>query len=299
MMAMYLTSSLLHKGHKVFGVDKQSNEFVGTNPNYNFVQCEITDKDTISGILSANRFDTVVHLACTVDNDLESFITDEEMKDSKLADKYLYSAASDAGVTAFVLLSTTQVYGVVKGREPIRETTPEKGSSNYVDMKLLSEKMLFKETKKSDMIPVVARVAPIYTADYTQNLRDRVYDPKEDVAFVIKDGEYGFTFCCLFNMIDFINGIVAKPSGRYDGIYNVCDTRPTTAREIVDYERAHHRIGAVIQKSITGISLPIGKQRAKTDYRYVDFANLLANWNYDNTKAQRISTFRWKLSNTK
>ncbi|MFT3950556.1 MAG: NAD(P)-dependent oxidoreductase [Oscillospiraceae bacterium] len=299
MIGMYLTSSLLHKGHRVFGVDNKTNDFVGTNPNYTFVQCDITDKSTVSGIIESNKIDSVVHLACSVDNDIDSYVTDDEIKNSKLADKYLYKSAVDASVKNFVLLSTTHVYGVVKGREPIRETTPEKGSSNYIDIKMAAEAALYKEVKKSDMVPVIVRVAPVYTAEYTQNLRDRVYDPKDDVAFVVNDGEYGFSFCCVFNLIDFINGIIAIPSGRYEGIYNVCDTRPTTAREIVDYERAHHRIGAVIQKTLSGISLPIGKQRAKTDYRYVDFSNLLSNWHYDNTKAQRISTFRWKLSNTK
>ena len=190
------------------------------------------------------------------------------------------------------------VYGLQKGREPIRETTAEKGNTNYADMKMLSEKLMQKEFKKGDTIPVIMRIAPVYTSEYTQNLLDRVYDPKDDVAFIFNEGDYGFKFCCVFNLVDFINGIIAGPQGRYEGIYNVCDTRQTTAKEIIDHEREHKRIGAVVQRS-PNMGLSISKSKAKTDYRYFDPSNTFMNWNYDNTKAQRISPFRWNLGNTK
>lgn len=305
MIGMYLTSSLLQKKHKVIAVDSKPNDFVGKDPNYTFLQCDITDKTAVSDLLEKHQNDiqTVVHLACSVDNDIDSYVTDEEVKMSKLCDKYLYRAAINARVKNIILLSTTQVYGTQKGREPIRETADTKGNSNYANMKLDAEKVLNKEIKKTAVVPVIARVAPVYTSEYTQNLRDKVYDQKDDIAFVYKDGEYGFSFCCVFNLVDFINGIIAIPQGRYDGVYNVCDTRQTSAKDILDHEREHHRIGAVIQKSMTGDTIksivPLGKGRQKCDYRYFDPATIFSNWNVDNTKAQRISTFRWNLKNTK
>lgn len=305
MLGMYLASSLLAKKHKVIAVDSKPNDFVGKDPNYTFVQCDITDKGAISDLLYKHSSDiqTMVHLACSVDNDIDSYVTDEEVKKSKIADKYIYEAAVNARVKSIILLSTTHVYGTPKGREPIRETADIKGSSNYVDMKLNAEKMLMKEIKKTAVVPVIARVAPVYTSEYTQNLRDKVYDPKEDIAFVYNDGEYGFSFCCVFNLIDFINGIINIPQGRYEGVYNVADTRQITAKEILEHEREHHRIGAVIQKSMTGDTLKslvsLGKNRQKMDYRFFDPSTINNNWNIDNTKAQRISTFRWNLKNTK
>lgn len=299
MIGMYLTSSLLQKKHRVFAVDSRPNEFVGTSPDYTFTQCDITDKGVIENILQTQRIDTLVHLACSVDNDIDSLITDDVLKTSKVTDKYLYEAAVKAGVTNILLLSTTQVYGMQKGREPIRETLDEKGGTYYADMKLYSEKMLMKAVKKADTIPVIARVAPVYTAEYTQNLKDRVYDAKEDVAYIIREGENGFSFCCVFNLVDFINAIVAVPNSRYEGVYNVADSKIISSKEILDYEREHHRIGAVIQKTPPVNLVPLSKSRAKSDYRYFDISMALANWNIDNTKAQRISTFRWNLKNTK
>ncbi|MBQ8108243.1 MAG: NAD(P)-dependent oxidoreductase [Ruminococcus sp.] len=297
MIGQYLTSNLLHKKHRVYGVDSKPNDLIGQDPNYTFVQCDITDKNTVTSIIDSNKIDVVVHLANSVDNDIDSLVTDAEIKKSKLTDKYLYSAAADADVTSFVLLSTTDVYGPQKGREPIRETTAEKGSSNYADMKLTSEKLLLKAFKKSDSIPVIARVAPIYDAEHTENLHAHVYDSKDNVGYIFNEGEYGYTFCCVFNLIDFINGIINVPSGRYEGAYNVCDSKLTSAKEIIDYEKEKHRIGAVIQKNPSSFSLNKGKM--KTDYRYFDPSLSFNNWIFDNTKAKRIAPMRWNLSNTK
>ena len=220
------------------------------------------------------------------------------MKRSKLCDKYLYDVAVKAGCTSIIILSTTQVYGIQKGREPIRETFPDKGISNYTNMKLDSEKALMKATKKSRTVPVIARLAPIYHSEYTQNLHTRVFDTKENVAYIYKEGEYGFSFCCLYNLVDFINGIINVPEGRYEGIYNVADTRTITAAEIIAYEKKKYRIGAVVQKN-PSVVLAVNKGQMRTDYRYFDPTFTFYNWNIDNTKARRISTFRWNLSNTK
>ena len=297
MIGKYLVSSLLQKKHRVYGIDSRPSDMVGKDPNFTFVQCDITDKGAITSVISSNKLDVIVHLACSVDNDLDPLVTDAEIKQSKICDKFLYSAADDAEVTSFILLSTTDIYGPQKGREPIRETTPEKGTSNYAELKSTSEKMLMKAFKKSDSIPVIARVSPIYDAEHTENLHAHVFDAKDNVGYIFGEGEYGYPFCCVFNLIDFINGIIAVPSGRYEGAYNVCDSRQITAKEIIDYEKEKHRIGAVIQKNPSAFSLNKGKM--KTDYRYFDPSLSFNNWTFDNTKAKRICPMRWNLGNTK
>ena len=298
MIGIALCEKLLQKKHKVYAVDSKSNQLVGTDPNYSFVQCEINDAKTVSDIILSNQIDTVVHLACTVDNDYDNMISDAEMKKSKQTDKYIYAAADKAGVKNMILTSTTNVYGIQKGREPIRETTPEKGSGNYVDMKLTSEKLMLKAFKKSDTIPVIARLAPLYTAEFTDNLRERIYDRKDNAAFIFKEGEYAFSFCCMFNYIDFIMAIVNVPQGRYEGIFNVADKRQITAKEIVDYEREHHRIGAVLQRGAPA-AVSYNKSKGKIDYRYFDPNATFANWNIDVTRAGNLCPLRWNLSNTK
>ena len=305
MIGMEVAYSVLTKGHKVIATDRQPNEFVGKD-NYTFVQASITDKQKITSIIDGTRLDAVVHLANSVDNDIPTFVSDQEVSDNKACDKYFWKALASAGIKDIMLLSTTQVYASTKSREPIRETADIKPFTNYAKMKVDSETTLLATTKKSNCNPVIMRVAPIYKASFTQNLRDKIYDNKDDVAFVYDDGSYGFSFCCIYNLVEFINAIIAGPQGHYDGDYNICDTRMILAKEILEYERAFHRIGVVLQKnastealkSVISTQLNTSK-RMKCDYRYVDHAALTNNISYENTKAKRLSTFRWNLGNTK
>ncbi|MFA5658562.1 MAG: NAD(P)-dependent oxidoreductase [Oscillospiraceae bacterium] len=305
MIGMDVCYGLLSKGFNVIGTDKQTNEFIG-QPNYTFIQSAIHDKGKITSMLESQKVDVLVHLANSCDNDIPTFITDDEMDNSKATDKFIYKAAVGAGVKDILLLSTTMVYASSKSREPIRETFEVKPQSFYGKMKLDSEDALLSAVKKGGTNPVVIRCAPVYKAKFTQNLRDKVYDAKDDTAFVYQGGEYGFSFCCIYNLVEFVNAIVLGPQGHYDGVYNVCDSKPTLAREILEYERAFHRIGPVLQRGTgadaikTALSANISSsKRAKADYRFLDIGTITNNISYDNTKAKRISTFRWTLANTK
>lgn len=303
LIGMDVCYALLSKGNKVIGTDKQTNEFIG-QPNYTFVQSSPADKDKITTMIESQKVDAVIHLANSCDNDFGSIVADEEMDIAKATDKFIYKAALGAGVKDFLLLSTTMVYAPTKSREPVRESDPIKPQTNYGKLKSDSEDALLAAKKKNPNTNIVImRCAPIYKASFTQNLRDKVYDNKDDAAFVYGSGDYGFSFCCIYNLVEFINAIITGPQGRYEGEYNVCDSRPTLAKEILEYERAFHRIGPVLQRgtgadAIKG-AFAAGGKRQKTDYRFLDLSTITSNISYDNTKGQRISTFRWKLANTK
>jgi UDP-glucose 4-epimerase len=167
-----------------------------------------------------------------------------------------------------------------------------------------TEKVFSKILQKSNSKGVVMRVCPIYTKSFVDNLHSKIYDPKDQYCFIYGTGEYGFSFCCLYNIVDFVLGILNVSTGiTYHGIYNLCDTKSITAKEIVEFERQFHKLGAVIQKTYGAdaikSAISFGSKAAKVDYRYNDLSIITSNISYDNTKAQRISTFRWKLSNTR
>lgn len=303
MIGLALTETLLEKGFKVIGTDSKPNEFVDS-PNYSFVQAEIDDKDNITNILNGSSVDALIHLACSCDNDFPSVITSVEEKKCAAVDKYLYKAAVDAGVGDIILLSTYQVYAPQKTREPIRETSDEKPTTAYGKMKYDSEKTMAKIVTKSPSCKcAIARVSPFYTKKYIENLKARVYDPKEGCAFVYGYGDYGYSFCCVYNFVDFVVGILnIAPGMNYMGVYNVCDTKPIAAKDILETLRESHAIGAVVQRNLGSEGIKglfnFGGS-GKNDYRYNDISTACSNISYDNTKAQRISAFRWKLSNTK
>lgn len=302
MIGLALTETLLEKGFKVIGTDSKPNEFVDS-PNYSFVQAEIDNKDSITNILNGSSIDALVHLACSCDNDFPSVITSVEEKKSASVDKYLYKAAVEAGVGDIILLSTYQVYAPQKTREPIRETSDEKPTTAYGKMKYDSEKTMAKIVTKSPSCKcAIARVSPFYTKKFIENLKAKVYDPKEGCAFVYGYGDYGYSFCCVYNFVDFVVGILnVAPGMNYMGVYNVCDTKPIAAKDILETLRESHAVGAVVQRNLgsEGIKGLFNFGGGKNDYRYNDISTACSNISYDNTKAQRISAFRWKLSNTK
>lgn len=296
-----LTEALLSKKFNVIGTDEKPNNFVG-QPNYSFIQANIEDKDRITSVFNGSKIDAVIHLACTVDNGWPSVITPSQEKEIANVDKYFYKAAASAGVSDFIMLSTHQVYANQKSREPIREDLGEKPFSLYGKLKYESEKAFLKTVGKTAVNGVVMRVCPIYTKTYSDNLKSRIFDPKDGCCYVYGYGDYGFSFCCLYNLIDFI--VAALQTKVQQGVYNICDSKPISAKNIVEFLREFHKLGPVIQKNYgtdavrAAVTLTNSKT-SKADYRYNDIALVCSNISYDNTKAQRISTFRWKLSNTK
>ena len=299
-----ISEALLAKGFKVVGVDNTPNTHVD-NPNYTFVQASVDDKDAVTRAMNENNIDILIHAACTVDNDLPNIITSAHEKQSAAVDKYIYKAAINAGASDMILISTHQIYAQQKTREPIRETADEKPATAYAKMKYESEKALVKSVKGTGSTKgVIARICPIYTKSYAPNLHARIFDPKDNCSYIYGYGDYGFSFCCVYNLVDFILGILSQSGGvNYQGVYNVCDSKPILAKEIVEFERQYHKLGAVIQRNYGSdavkSALAFGSKSAKVDYRYNDLSTVCSNISYDNTKAQRISTFRWKLSNTK
>lgn len=298
-----LTATLLEKGYNIIATDKTISPFVG-KPNFSYIQCDITDKGKIAGVIEGSKIDALIHLACSADNDFGAQITEKEFETSRAADKYLYKSAIAANIKDIFVLSTTQIYATPKTREPINELAPERPYSNYAKLKQETEKALVASLKKGTSNAIIMRIAPIYTKDFIKNLHSRIYDAKEGIAFLYGEGEYSFTFCCLYNLIDFIYGILTQDGSiQYQGLYNICDSRQTSAKEIVDFEREYHRLGPVIQRNymmetVKNTFLTANKS-PKVYYRYADPSTLTSSIAISNKKALRFATFRWKLSNTK
>jgi len=308
LIGQHVCSGLLKRDCTVIAADKEPGEYNDGKAGYTFIQVDPTDKKAYAEIFANHDFDTVIHLACTVDNDFGPIITDKEVMQSKLCDKFMYAYAVDAGVKEFVMISTSQVYELLKSREPIREDDLLNPKTNYAEMKFESEKALAKEVKrKPDIIAAILRVAPVYTKNFTDNLVAKITDPKSKSLFVYGSGTYGFQFCCVHNLVDFMLCFLSSAKdATYTGVYNISDKNIITASEIISFMREHHRLGVVLQRSAGKDSLAsfvfrkIGvNQEFKTNYRYLDLQTITNNNMLDTTKATKIMTLKWNISNTK
>lgn len=300
-------SGLLKKGFNVFGVDSILDEYNIGKENYEFIEAKVIDKNKYEEIFSNNKFDSVINCACTVDNDLGTIITENEINSSKEFDKFIFKFATSTGVTQFVQLSTTQIYDTPKTREPIREDDSVKINTNYAKMKFASEKVIIENVKLNPtMITAVCRVAPIYSLDFYDNLIVKILDPKDNTAFMYRSGEYGFQFCCVHNLVDFIISFVRQAEEKnYTGVYNIADSNIITASEIAMFMRANHKLGPIIQKNynkdiiMNKINMLKHREEFKTNYRYLDLDTILNNNRISNTKSSRICNFKWNIQNTK
>lgn len=300
----HVCSGLLKKGNTVIAVDKKESDYNTGKDNYFFREAAPQDQGKYGEIFDEFEVEYVVHLACTVDNDLGPEIGKAQIDECAACDKFIYKLAISKNVQKFILLSTTQVYKQPDSREPVREDEAVKPVTNYGKMKANEEMAFSNDVRKTkNMICCVARVPMVYSLNYTENLMSRIRDPKDKSIFVFRTGEYGYHMCCIHNISDFIIGFLRQAdSSNYTGVYNVADSSLVMASEIVTFMKENHRLGPVLQKTSLsgGLKLKIfGDPEQKTNYRWLDVTTIDKNFMYDTTKASRICPFRWNIKNTK
>ena len=306
LIGQHICSGLLKKGNTVIAVDSTEGDYNTGKDGYSFIEAAPNDKNVYSDIFENNKIDVVVHAACTVDNDLGPIVTEKEMAVSKACDKFIYRYAMTSNVEKFILLSTDQVYEFPKTREPIRESDDLKPHTNYAEMKLASEKALVGEMQHhKEVMCCILRFSPVYTLNFTDNLVSKITDPKDKTYFVYGTGQYGFQFCCVHNLVDFILCYVKNADDlTYAGVYNVSDKLLVTASDIISFMRTHHRLGPVLQRSpgkgaLSGLFQKFSNKDEKTNYRYLNMSTIENNNMLDNNKASKLLSFRWDIHNTK
>ncbi|MBR3269611.1 MAG: NAD(P)-dependent oxidoreductase [Oscillospiraceae bacterium] len=295
-------SGLLKKGNIVIAADRADSEHNAGKENYFFREAAPNEQGKYGEIFDEFQIDYVVHLACTVDNDLGPVVEQAQLDLSAACDRFIYKFAMNKEVKKFILCSSTQVYKQPENREPVREDEACKPSTNYGKLKLAEENAFAADVRKTKtMICCVIRVPMVYTLDFTDNLMSRITDPKDKTVFVFRTGEYGYHMCCVHNISDFIIGFLRQADGlNYTGVYNVADNSLVMASEIITFMKEHHRLGPVLQKTSLSAGFRLfGNPEQKSNYRFLDVKTIDKNFMYDTTKASRICPFRWNINNTK
>ncbi|MDE6005017.1 MAG: NAD(P)-dependent oxidoreductase [Oscillospiraceae bacterium] len=303
----HVCSGFLKKGYEVVAVDKNQSNYNLNKAHFTLYCASPIDKNAYMDIMERHEFDTVIHLACTADNDLDNIITELEMQENDECNAFIYKLALANKVKQFILISTTQVYQVPKTREPLHEDDFTKPVTNYAKLKSASEQKLSLDIgRRPDMTVAIIRLAPIYTQDFCANLEAKITDPKDNTKFIYRTGEYGFHMCCLHNLVDFLLNFVqsAFEDSNLTGIYNMADKYLVMASEIVNYMKQYHRLGIVLQRNLPKASLKaiqtvIASKEMKMNYRFLDFTKIMNNTTFDISKAAKFCSFRWDINHTK
>lgn len=303
-----ICSGLLKRKYRVIGTDSKSSDYNLSKAGYTFCKADHTDKNIFDKLFREEHVDTLIHCACTADNDLGDIITEDDIRHSAAYDDFLFALAYSHDVRKIISISTSQVYEFPKSREPIRETDKLKIDTNYARLKYDSERKLSMVVgQNTERIAAVLRIPPVYTSDYTVNLISKIFDQETDSLYVYHNGDYGFHFCCLHNLVEFILCFLRMAnSNKFTGIFNIADANLVTAREIIKFARNRRTYGPALQRNLSKdllkskINKLKNKNDYKTNYRYNDLDTFFNNNILDSTKAMKVCTnFKWNIENTK
>jgi UDP-glucose 4-epimerase len=117
-----LSKHLSEKGVKVIGIDVEPNNDL-VNDHFNFIECDVTDKERVEKIFKENKPTHIIHLAYLM-NPIHNKKREHEIDVN--GSKNIFKAALEtSSVIQFVQMSSTSAYGGWPGNKLwIKETAP-------------------------------------------------------------------------------------------------------------------------------------------------------------------------------
>jgi len=158
----HLAESLIARGHVVDVLDNLSSGSVSNLPSNGatYVHGDLTDPASVRDVVVASKPDLVFHLAGVVNLERSFQVADACLRVNVLGTLNLLRALDERRPTAFLLASTTEVYG--NGPLPFRETQAAEPPSPYAVSKLAAEQLALSLHRASGFPAVVARIATSY-----------------------------------------------------------------------------------------------------------------------------------------
>jgi nucleoside-diphosphate-sugar epimerase len=147
----------------------------------------------------------------------------------------LATAAMDAGVGKFVLISFPHVEGETTPNRPATDRLDQKPDSIHARTRLAAERNLFEECRDGRMTPVVLRAAMVYGRGVLMI---------EAARWLLQHRLLGVwrrpTWNHLIALPDFLRGVTAAiESEQARGIYNLADDEPLTLQDFLDRVAGH------------------------------------------------------------
>jgi nucleoside-diphosphate-sugar epimerase len=129
--------------------------------------------------------------------------------------------------TQFIFLSSVSVYGEDKRNKPITIHDSLRPSSYYGKSKLKCEEIIMKSFSNCDIL----RLCPVYGINNLNDIKKRVIFPI--LSFfrmrIVPSPKYSF---CNIELISFTINSIVKRGPKNKNIYNVCDNKPFSQKEI-------------------------------------------------------------------
>lgn len=235
--------------------------------NFDFVQCDIADRQAITDRLSDRTFDYVVHTASVNDYFMDNFAEDA-LRVNALGTRHLLDHFSQQpGIQQFVYFSTFQVYGQRSGR--ITEETPTEPRNDYGSTHLFAEYYV-KQFHATHQLPyTIFRLTNSYgcpkdtdSSKWYLVLNDLARMAATKGKIVLKsNGQASRDFIWMGYVCEIVHRALKQPQAPND-TFNISGEQTYTMLDVA------HFVQAAYQEAY-GTTLPITINEADTN-RYAD-----------------------------
>src|SRR5579871_6783271 len=137
----HMVKALARAGHEVTVLDNLSRGHRDAVRGAAFVHADLLDPDALGRVLSAGRFDVVMHFAAFANVGESVRRPREYYSNNVVGALHLLDAMLDAGVRRLIFSSTCATYGCPPGGR-ITEDTPQEPINPYGRSKLVIERIL-------------------------------------------------------------------------------------------------------------------------------------------------------------
>ena len=158
----HLTDALVARGHDVEVLDNLSSGFASNLPRdgVTYLNGDLTDPARVRDTVLTSKPDLVFHLAGVVNLERSFHVAEACLRVNVFGTLNLLRALDERPPAAFLLASTTEVYG--NGPLPFRESQAAEPPSPYAVSKLAAEQLALSLHRESSFPAVVARIATSY-----------------------------------------------------------------------------------------------------------------------------------------
>lgn len=242
------------------------------------------DRTIVKRILKGYDCDLFIHTAFSVDGDLDSVVTSDDIKRSAELDSWLFSYLASLRIPHVISIGTTFVYGVPENRATFIETSDTFAYNNYAALKLNTEtamRVALAQAEKPVTKFASIRTAALYSPDYLDNVLPYVFNPKDRCYFVYGGGNYALPLCHIKNFCELIYCYqsIDNHSSFVDthdsiAIFNACDQQQPLAFEVIDFLKENYRLSPILKRSSPALKKVadrlLGAGTQKRDVRHVD-----------------------------
>ena len=278
-----------HPEDRIVNLDKltyagnpESLKDIADNPNYLFIQGDITDYDLVESTIKSNNIDLIVHFAAESHVDRSIGGPAVFIRTNVVGTQVLLDAARNNGNIRFHHISTDEVFGSLKldSKEKFNERTPYDPRSPYSASKAASDHLVraYHETYElpvtisncsnnygpyhfpEKLIPLIITRAlnneqiPVYGNGLQVRDWIHVRDHAHGIELIIEKGRIGETYLLGGNgerrNIDIIKKILQILDKPEDLIMHVGDRKGHDKRYAIDYSKAQAELGFEPEKSL-------------------------------------------------